>query len=199
MNKHETEAQKDPLNPQKIIEEEALDIPAFLKKPFTVFAEAENIVSGDREKTYGHPAKNLEATGILWQAHILAKYGISINITAEDVAWMMTQLKQARNMHMHKRDNIVDGIGYIGLVQKIHDFNYAPAKTATEMHITGLGLHTGRISVGVMGDGHIHEDLLNFTGAKSCNENATASLNPSSAQQSDSASPSESSSSSSQE
>lgn len=103
-------------------------IPEFLvAPPESVFAEADRIVNGDREQTYGHPAKNLHATALMWKAHIEAKYGIPVPLDAFDVAWMMANLKQCREMHMHKRDNIVDAIGYAGLVQKIHDFIEEPS------------------------------------------------------------------------
>jgi hypothetical protein len=99
-------------------------VPEFLAAPApSVFEEAETIVNGDREQTYGHPAKNLHATALLWAAHIEAKYGIEVPLDCFDVAWMMANLKQARQMHMHKRDNLVDAIGYIGLDQKIRDYN----------------------------------------------------------------------------
>jgi len=97
--------------------------PDWLEIPKSVFSEADEIVNGDREQTYGHPAKNLHATALMWKAHIEAKYDIVVPLDAFDVAWMMANLKQCRQMHMHKRDNLVDAIGYIGLEQKIREYN----------------------------------------------------------------------------
>jgi hypothetical protein len=96
----------------------------------TVCEEAQRIVYGDREATYGKPSKNFDATAKLWNAHLSAKYGISDIITAHDVAWMMMQLKQAREMHQHKRDNIVDAIGYVACCQKMIDFDDEAARDA---------------------------------------------------------------------
>jgi hypothetical protein len=88
----------------------------------SVCEEAQRIVYGDREKTYDHPARNFERTALLWNAHIEAKYGSKVKLDVHDVAWMMMQLKQAREIHQHKRDNIVDAIGYIACDQKMIDF-----------------------------------------------------------------------------
>lgn len=114
--------------PEEPAVDETYEIPGFLRNPTvkpSVFAEAEEIVNGDREQTYGHPAKNLAATALMWKAHIEAKYGIQVPLDCFDVAWMMVGLKQCRQMHMPKRDNLVDAIGYIGLDQKIQDYQEA--------------------------------------------------------------------------
>lgn len=106
-----------PLEPPEL----TTDIPTWLQQPLTIFDTAKEIVYGDREQTYGHPAKNLEAIAILWTAHIHAKYGINLQLNSEDVAWMMVQLKSARAMNTYTRDNQVDAIGYIGLVERIQE------------------------------------------------------------------------------
>lgn len=103
-------------------------IPEFLRQPETIFDEAKKIIYGDREQTYGHPSKNFDATAALWTAHLKAKYGNELVLDAEDVAWMMVQLKQARNMHQYKRDNLVDAAGYIGCIQKMEDCKNAEEK-----------------------------------------------------------------------
>lgn len=88
----------------------------------TVLAEADELIHGDRDATYGHPVENFRNIALLWISHMEAKYGIHIPLTAEDVGWMLMQLKQAREMHTHKRDNIVDAAGYVGCIQRIHDW-----------------------------------------------------------------------------
>lgn len=86
-----------------------------------VFEEADNIIYGDREQTYGHPAKNLEHIAQQWALYLYQKFNVHLDLGAEDVAWMMADLKKCRQLNQHKRDNIVDAIGYIGLVQRIKD------------------------------------------------------------------------------
>lgn len=88
-----------------------------------ILEEAEMIIYGDREKTYGHPSVNLERIAGLWQAYIEAKIvdGSSFLMTPEDVSWMMVLLKSARQMNENKRDNLVDAVGYIALIERIQD------------------------------------------------------------------------------
>lgn len=93
----------------------------------TVLEEANRIIYGDREKTYGHPSKNFDATAALWNGYVQAKYGVrEVHFNATDVAHMMILLKMARELHMHKRDNIVDMAGYAGCIQKMEEYNDVP-------------------------------------------------------------------------
>lgn len=88
----------------------------------TVLEEAQRIIYGDREKTYGHPAKNFENTAVFWRAWLFAKHGAAPPLDVEDVAMMMVLLKLARQAHGHKRDNLVDLCGYAACVQKVLDY-----------------------------------------------------------------------------
>jgi len=98
----------------------------------TICEEAQRIVYGDREQTYDHPSRNFERTALLWTAHLKAKYGaVAPELDVDDVAWMMVQLKQARQIHQHKRDNLVDAIGYVACMQKMVDYDSAPAAEST--------------------------------------------------------------------
>lgn len=83
----------------------------------TALDQAKEIIYGDREKTYGHPAKNLETIACMWNAYIGARG--EDPLMAEDVAVMMSLLKAARfaNDPTHK-DNVVDAIGYWALVER---------------------------------------------------------------------------------
>lgn len=87
----------------------------------TVFQEAEDIIYGDREQTYGNPAKNLEHIADQWALYLSQKHGFTGKLSAEDVCWMMADLKKCREMNAHKRDNIVDAIGYIGLAMRVRE------------------------------------------------------------------------------
>jgi hypothetical protein len=100
---------------------EAAKKPKVITLEPNVFEEAFDIVYGDREQTYGHPAKNLENIADQWGLYLHQKYGVTLELSAEDVCWMMADLKKCRQLNTHKRDNVVDAIGYIGLVQRIED------------------------------------------------------------------------------
>ena len=83
----------------------------------TILKEAHAIIYGDREKTYGHPAKNLRAIATMWDVYINNKQ--TPEITAKDVAAMMMLVKVARfaNDPTH-RDNLVDICGYAALIER---------------------------------------------------------------------------------
>jgi hypothetical protein len=69
--------------------------------------EAVDLVTGDRQKAYGHPSKNFQETADLWSVVL------GIPVTPEQVALCMVQVKIAREIHNPKRDNLVDAIGYL--------------------------------------------------------------------------------------
>ena len=87
-----------------------------------ILKEANTIIYGDREKTYGHPSKNLETIAKMWNAYLVAS-GVAENgggdLTAKDVAGMMILLKTARlaNNPEH-RDSLVDICGYAALIER---------------------------------------------------------------------------------
>lgn len=87
--------------------------------------EADELINGDRAKAYGPPSVNFERIAQLWNAHIQSRFGYGDHagdwalpvLSAEDVAWMMMQVKQARAMQGYKHDTIVDAAGYIGCIE----------------------------------------------------------------------------------
>jgi Domain of unknown function (DUF6378) len=91
-----------------------------IKPKTSVLEEAQNIIYGDREKTYGHPAKNLKTIANMWNAYMnnMDDAG-TYKVTAKDVAAMMMLVKVARfaNDPSH-RDNLVDVCGYAALIER---------------------------------------------------------------------------------
>jgi hypothetical protein len=81
---------------------------------------ANAIIYGDREQTYGSPDKNLRKIAEQWALYIEQKYGHSVELTAEDVCWMMADLKKVRQINKGKQDNLTDAIGYIALIDRIN-------------------------------------------------------------------------------
>jgi hypothetical protein len=86
-----------------------------------VLEEAQDIIYGDREKTYGKPSKNLTCIAEMWAAYLTNRFGYedTLGLNAKDVAVMMTLLKCARlaNTPGH-RDSLVDGAAYLALVER---------------------------------------------------------------------------------
>lgn len=89
-------------------------------KPKSVLLEANDLIHGDRERTYGAPGRNATNTAEMWSLYIKQKYGVAVQLTADDFCLMMNQLKVARliNSPTH-RDSQVDIAGYAGLMEKI--------------------------------------------------------------------------------
>lgn len=107
-----------------------------------ILTEAHGIIYGDRERTYGNPARNLQAIAELWMVFIAQKHGVGLSLFAEDVAMMMVLMKVARLMNDPRhRDSLCDIAGYAGLVDKIDRFE-------KELQNTPLfGAHSMRASV----------------------------------------------------
>lgn len=84
-----------------------------------ILQEAEAIIYGDREKTYGKPSKNLACIATFWSAYLENRFGPALDLAASDVAVMMTLLKVARlaNSPGH-RDSLTDGAAYLALVER---------------------------------------------------------------------------------
>lgn len=89
--------------------------------PPPVLVAAQAIIWGDREKTYGSPAFNLETIAEFWNIWLKRRHNVVVALMPEDVAHMMVLLKMARllNDPTH-RDSLIDGAGYLGLVDRIN-------------------------------------------------------------------------------
>jgi hypothetical protein len=89
----------------------------------TTIEQAQEIIYGDREKTYGNPSENLDKIAKIWETIF------GIPVTKEQVCWAMVGLKMARasnpNAERHK-DNEIDAIGYLALIDRI---NVCPSVT----------------------------------------------------------------------
>lgn len=88
-----------------------------------ILKEAEEIIYGDRENTYGHPAKNLVTIAALWKQYLYAKYNVTLNIDYQDVCNLMVLMKIARlcNSPTH-RDSKVDICGYMALQERCEEY-----------------------------------------------------------------------------
>jgi hypothetical protein len=88
----------------------------------SVLKEANAIIYGDREKTYGHPSKNLRTIATMWNSYLVACGAMKEDggvIDEKDVAALMMLVKVARfaNDPTH-RDNLVDICGYAALIER---------------------------------------------------------------------------------
>lgn len=83
----------------------------------SVLKEANKIIYGDREQTYGKPSKNLDTIAKMWNAYLNALGERDLN--AKDIAVMMVLLKSARlAIQPDHRDSVVDICGYAALIER---------------------------------------------------------------------------------
>lgn len=74
--------------------------------------EAEILVTGDRNKSYGSPTENFANIADLWNVQFKHKLVDGAKFTPTDVAVAMIHVKQARLIAQPKRDNFTDIAGY---------------------------------------------------------------------------------------
>jgi Domain of unknown function (DUF6378) len=81
----------------------------------SVLQEADRLINGDRQAAYSTPLDDFTATGRMWGAILTGFLGHEVpDIPAEYVAQMMVAVKLSRESRHFKRDNRVDGAGYLG-------------------------------------------------------------------------------------
>lgn len=73
----------------------------------TILEEADRLVDGDRQSDYGHPLDDFSKTAKLWSVIL------GTDVTPEQVALCMVQVKVSRELNKPKRDNRVDAAGYL--------------------------------------------------------------------------------------
>ena len=78
-----------------------------------IIEQAQVVVSGDRQKDYGHPKDNHTCTAQMWSAWLSRKYDMPIVVDTEDVCWMNILQKASRQANKSKDDNAVDVVGYV--------------------------------------------------------------------------------------
>ena len=79
----------------------------------SVLLEAQGLVHGDRQASYGHPLHDFSRTAMMWSAIL------GTTVTAEQVGLCMCAVKISRQCNAPKRDNLVDLAGYAETVQMV--------------------------------------------------------------------------------
>lgn len=93
-----------------------------VKAPENLLQEAEQVIYGDREVTYGDPGRNLRAIADYWTTHLKHKYNFNGQMTTDDVCQMMISVKQARLLHNPTHhDSMVDTAGYQALMERVQE------------------------------------------------------------------------------
>ena len=81
---------------------------------------ANELIGGDRQRDYGNKLQNFSQIAMLWQGTLATKLQASAQITAEDVALCMMQVKIARLAKSpDHQDSILDIAGYAGCYEAV--------------------------------------------------------------------------------
>ena len=86
-------------------------------KKTSILSEADTIVNGARQETYGHPSDNHGCTAQMWSGYLSRKYGTKIVLDVRDVCWLNALQKISRDANQPKRDNLVDVAGYAANIE----------------------------------------------------------------------------------
>jgi uncharacterized protein DUF6378 len=78
----------------------------------TLLNEAAQLITGDRNKSYGSPTQNFQNTADLWNVQFAHLLRDGAKFEAAHVSQAMMQLKLARMIAQPKRDNYLDIAGY---------------------------------------------------------------------------------------
>ena len=112
-----------------------------------VLNEAKKCVCGHREHDYGTPEDNFTTISYLWSVYLKAshpKLNIPVNeITAKDVAVMMSLLKIARIATTPTPDSFVDLAGYAACAGEIATKNTPAHSSENTCLICGVPIPEG--------------------------------------------------------
>lgn len=78
-----------------------------------VLAEADNIIHGERQGSYGSPRDTFERVASRWSQTL------GIRVEPWQCALMMADLKLARLANGFHHDSVVDGIGYLAIAEEL--------------------------------------------------------------------------------
>ena len=82
--------------------------------PGSILVEAESLVHGPRQASYGHPADDYGCVVEMFNAWMDHKHPDGWNrLSVEDAITFMVFVKLSRQANKPKRDNLVDAAGYL--------------------------------------------------------------------------------------
>jgi hypothetical protein len=85
-----------------------------------ILAQVDGIIS-ERGLQYGDPAESLTAIAEIWTTLLRSQLAPGQKVSASDVGLLMAALKIVRQSNTHKRDNLVDAIGYLTIVSRLEE------------------------------------------------------------------------------
>ena len=100
----------------------SLDFIHFMRKGYSmnskrgsVLSDAIDVINGERQDQYGSPEDSFALIAEYWETYLQSN-NCDVSVDSKDVAMMMVLFKIARQANQHKRDNLVDAVGYLGIL-----------------------------------------------------------------------------------
>jgi hypothetical protein len=86
----------------------------------SILETAQKLIHGARQKSYGHPLDDFSRTAgmLTYLLRDLLRPGVELK--PEHVGAIMVVVKLSREMNSHGLDNLVDGAGYFGTMELVH-------------------------------------------------------------------------------
>lgn len=84
-----------------------------------LFNDAKSVINGERQDQYGNPEDVFPDIAVRWSQYLSQLLKTPVCLDASDVTFMMADFKMARECHQHKRDNLVDAVGYLGITDDL--------------------------------------------------------------------------------
>jgi hypothetical protein len=85
-----------------------------------ILAQVDGIIS-ERGINYGDPRESFTQIAEIWTTLLRGKLAPGQRVSASDVGLLMASLKIVRQANTHKRDNLVDAIGYLTIVSRLEE------------------------------------------------------------------------------
>ena len=87
----------------------------------SILAVADGLINGARRSTYGHPADDYGRVSGAVNSFFSHLFKDGCGFRAEDIPVIVILIKISREVHCAKRGNRVDGAGYWGVIDMIHE------------------------------------------------------------------------------
>lgn len=84
------------------------------------------MINGERQDVYGNPEDSFSLIADYWSVYLDSLGFIKTeekSLSGSNVAIMMTLFKIAREANQHKRDNVRDASGYLGIYADMYDLD----------------------------------------------------------------------------
>ena len=85
-----------------------------------ILTQVDGIIS-ERGRNYGDPRESFCQIAEIWTTLLRSQLAPGQRVSASDVGLLMAALKIVREANMHKRDNLIDAVGYLTIVARINE------------------------------------------------------------------------------